>query len=66
MRRELRSVRDERVLGAVDDTLVVPFVGAAGDVLSGVRRERGDAEAVRQVIADGWSNGYLYFAEPTP
>lgn len=64
----MRSVRDEQVLGAVDDVRIADaaFVGAAGDVLSALRRELGDEEAVRRVLADGWSNGYLYFAEPTP
>lgn len=66
MRRELRSVRTERVLGVVDDTKEPPFEGGAGDVLGGLRREVGDRRAVEIVLAEGWSNGYVYFAEPTP
>jgi len=64
--RELRSVRTEQRLGAVDDTLqgADAFTGSAGDVLSGMRRRLGDAETVRQVMRDGWSNGYLYFSDP--
>jgi len=66
MRRELRSVRTEEVLGAVDDVRpgADAFEGSAGDVLSGARRRLGDIETVRQVIQDGWSNGYLYFTDP--
>lgn len=66
MRRELRSVRTEEVLGAVDDQRQPTFEGSAGEVLGSMRRKIGDAAAVREVIRDGWSNGYLYFAEPTP
>jgi hypothetical protein len=65
MRRELRSVRTEEVLGAVTDG-PEPFEGAAADVLSGLRRQLGDAEAAARVLRDGWSNGYLYLAEPAP
>lgn len=65
MRRELRSVRTGEVLGAVDDALTPPFEGAAADVLGGLRRQLGDEQTVRTVLADGWSNGYLYFPEAT-
>lgn len=64
MRRELRSVATEEVIGAVDDAADPPFEGAAGDVLGGLRREVGDAKAVEILLDEGWSNGYLYLAEP--
>jgi hypothetical protein len=63
MRRELRSVRTEEVLGAVDDHAEPVFQGSAGNVLSAMRRKIGDAATAREVMRDGWSNGYLYFAD---
>ncbi len=66
VRRELRVVKTDSMVGAVDDALPDPFEGHAGRVLGWMRRTFGDAETVRQVMADGWSNGYVYFAEPTP
>lgn len=63
MRRDLRSVRTETVVGAVDTE--EGFVGAAASVLAAMRRDLGDEETIRRVIAEGWSNGYLYFAEAT-
>ena len=66
MRRILRSVRDERIYGAVDTERIPPFEGAAGDVLGAYRRRFGDARTLKMVMADGWSNGYLYFADPAP
>lgn len=65
MRRELRSVRTEAVLGAVDDDRTPPFEGAAEEALGRLRQQLGDAQTVKQVLAGGWSNGYLYFAEAT-
>lgn len=65
MRRELRLVKDERVLGFVDDALEPAMSPSVADVLSALVREVGAPETVRQVLADGWSNGYLYFAEAT-
>lgn len=64
MRRELRTVRGDHLRGAVDDSLRSPFVGQAADALRGLRGEVGDNRAVEIVLAEGWSNGYLYFAEP--
>lgn len=66
MTRELRSVRTENVVGAVTvtDDGTITYQGAAEDVLSGVVRRLG-ANAGRVLMADGWSNGYLYLAEPT-
>ena len=61
MRRELRSVATEEIVGAVDDAKGPPFEGAAGVVLGGLRREMGDVKASETVLAEGWSNGYLYF-----
>lgn len=66
MRRELRAVRDEAVYGAVDTNRDPVYEGIAGEVLGVLRRQLGDARAIESVMADGWSNGYLYFAEATP
>lgn len=66
MRRELRLVADERVLGWVDDAKKPPLDAKAAAVLSLSLRELGEDAAVREVLRDGWSNGYLYFAEATP
>jgi hypothetical protein len=63
VRRELRSVATEEMLGAVDDAKGPPFEGDAGDVLKGLRREVGDVKASEIVLAEGWSNGYLYFGD---
>lgn len=64
MRRELRAVSSGEVRGAIDDTRPDPFEGLARDALSTMRRQFGDRETVSRVMREGWSNGYLYFAEP--
>lgn len=67
MRRELRTVDGDRVIGAV---VVTRGAGATGYTLEGAARvvlrrlaERLGSEgaAARNVMADGWSNGALYF-----
>lgn len=63
MRRELKSVTTERVVGMIDDALDDPFIGGAADVLGALRRELGDAKTVETVMLEGWSNGYLYFGD---
>lgn len=63
MRRELRDVKDETVLGWVDDDADPPFDENAARTLSGMRLRLGDPETVRIVLREGWSNGYLYLAE---
>lgn len=63
MRRELRSVSTEKVLGVVDDSKTPPLDAGATAVLRGVVRQFGDG-AVEALLRDGWSNGYLYLAEP--
>lgn len=65
MRRELRSVRTEELLGSVvvlDG--VVTLEGGALDVLAKTV-ERLGPDAGKILMADGWSNGYLYLAEPS-
>lgn len=66
MRRELRSVRTEELLGSVvvDHDGVLRLEGGAQGVL-GKTVERMGADAGRLLMADGWSNGYLYLAEAT-
>lgn len=67
MRRELKSVRTEEVLGSVVATGDWrDFTGTAGNVLSALRRRLGDDKAVDLVMDEGWSNGYLYFGDPKP
>lgn len=67
MRRELRSVQTDEVVGAVvaDGTQRL-FEGQAGEVLSRFRRLVGDTTTIDVIMVEGWSNGYLYFAEATP
>lgn len=65
MRRELRSVRTEELLGSVvvvDG--VITLEGGALDVLAKTV-ERLGPDAGKILMADGWSNGYLYLAEPS-
>lgn len=61
-RRELRSVRTEDRVGSVglgDDGK--PFLtGGAKDIF---RRIGTDAAAVKGLLDDGWSNGYLYLSD---
>lgn len=67
MKRELRSVRTDEVLGAiVVENGIRSFEGRAAEVLSSFRRRVGDDTTVDVVMVEGWSNGYLYFAEVTP
>lgn len=67
MRRNLRSVRADTVLGAVVvDDAGKRFEGSAASVLGGMRGELGDAATVDRVMAEGWSNGYLYFYPVPP
>lgn len=66
MRRQLRSTQTGKIVGIVDDAETSPFEGAAGDVLAGLRNEVGDAETVKIVMRDGWSNGWLYFDDARP
>lgn len=64
MRRELRIVRDDRVVGAVSDDDGEPvFEDAADTVFAHLRQLRGDAVAAAELLRDGWSNGYLYLAD---
>lgn len=68
MRRELRAVSDDKVLGAVianpDGTFT--FERAALDVFKGMRRRMSDDKLGPLLLADGWSNGYLYLAPEQP
>lgn len=68
MRRDYRSVQTGETVGAliVDPDGTPHFDQYAGTALAGLRRIYGDRETARMVMAEGWSNGYGYFAEPTP
>ena len=64
MRRELRIVRTDEVVGAVSDDGAEPvFEDAAVTVFARLREQRGDALAAAELLRDGWSNGYLYLAD---
>lgn len=64
VRRELRIAATEKVVGYVDlpDDGDPVFDGAAGDVFAGLLRRVGPDRLRDSLIADGWSNGYLYLA----
>lgn len=67
MRRELRDLTTGQVVGAlIIQDGQVEFDRYAAGVLRRLRARLGDREAADIVMAKGWSNGYLYFAEPTP
>jgi hypothetical protein len=67
MRRDLVAVRGGDVIGSVTlDGDQVTFDRFANDALAGMRRDLGDLKTGRQVMADGWSNGYAYFTEVQP
>lgn len=67
MRRELRQVDTGQALGSVElDRDRATFSGAAGDIFRTMRTRLGDEQAARMLVGDGWSNGYLYLAEPRP
>jgi len=68
MTRGLRVVTTERPAGSltVDQDGTPHFEGAADGVLRSQRHREGDKVIAQQIMRDGWSNGYLYFAEPTP
>jgi hypothetical protein len=65
MIRELRNVMTEKVVGTVayqDGELQLD--GAAGPLFANFRRQVGDARLGEDLMGNGWSNGYLYLAEP--
>lgn len=62
-KRELRVVGTDVVVGTVDEERGDRFTGHAVHVFTHMCDRLGADEAARQLIADGWSNGYLYLAE---
>lgn len=67
MRRELRSLRNEAVRGAVvlNDDGSVQFDELASEVFAQLRSSLGDPVAAKQLMDLGWSNGHtLYLADP--
>lgn len=68
MRREYRIAKTGQTIGSimVDEDGTPYFEGAATEILRDSRRKLGDAAVARQILAEGWSNGYVYFAEATP
>jgi hypothetical protein len=66
MRRELRSVSTEQVLGAVVlDGAALTLEGGAQNVLARTV-ERFGADAGKILMDEGWSNGYLYLGPAQP
>lgn len=66
MRRELKAIDGDEVVGAVVVTRAAgavgySFEGAARAVLRRLIERLGEGAAARNVMADGWSNGALYF-----
>jgi len=63
--RQLRVTANNRELGAVAHDAAGPrFEGATARVFARVRAEQGDDAAAQALVADGWSNGYLYLDKP--
>ena len=65
MVRELRIQTTDQKIGSVSEA-EPHFRGAASEQFADARRRVGDDEAARVLIANGWSNGYIYLSEPTP
>lgn len=66
MRRELRVVKTEEPVGAVvRDVAGARLEGNATNILRKQRHQLGDAAVIDDILANGWSNGYVYFAEAT-
>lgn len=66
MKRELRTVAADRVVGAViRDARGIRWEGAAKNLLRGERLRSGDAKVAADLLARGWSNGYVYLAAAT-
>ncbi len=64
-RRELRTVDTETRLGSVgiSDDGKPFFVGQAKNLFAYARRTQGEESLIKELLDDGWSNGYLYLAE---
>ncbi|HEX6970227.1 MAG TPA: hypothetical protein VF174_15640 [Micromonosporaceae bacterium] len=60
---ELRAVGSDKVVGTVEfEDGVLTLAGAAGDAFAALRRHLGDQRLGEDLVANGWSNGYLYLA----
>lgn len=63
--RPLLRVVSNTPLGVVaHDESGARFEGATAGVFAQTRAEQGDDVAARTLVADGWSNGYLYLGDP--
>lgn len=61
---ELRSVATQQVVGTVEYANdVLTLTGAAKEVFAELRRMAGDDRLGSELVANGWSNGYLYLAQ---
>jgi len=62
---ELRAVATRQVVGTVGyaNGGALTLTGAAQDVFAELRRMVGDQKLGRNLLAYGWSNGYLYLTK---
>lgn len=65
MRRELRSVDTEKVLGnVIFENGKLSWDGPGDFPMPGLRSKLGDRRLGIELMENGWSNGYLYLADP--
>ena len=67
-RRNLRSVATDKVLGSVIENSDGSFTfdRGAADIFKNLRVRMPDSDLGMLLMADGWSNGYLYLSEVIP
>ena len=62
--RELRIVNGDKVIGTVDvQAGRAIFTGKAGETFTVLRRMKGELPAARELLKNGWSNGYVYLSD---
>lgn len=62
--RELRTVNGDKVIGTVDIRAgEADFTGKADETFTAIRRMKGELAAARELLKNGWSNGYVYLSD---
>jgi hypothetical protein len=66
--RKLQDVRTKKTTGTVgikDDgkPFFTGMASGADGTFAGMIRRKGEAATIKDLLANGWSNGYLYLAE---
>lgn len=62
--RELRTVNGDTVIGTVDiQAGKAAFTGKAEETFTAIRRLKGELPAARELLRNGWSNGYVYLSD---